>query len=94
MACHIRITGHVGLAAAKEIGRLAGDCGAKLVPSPATGIYMTSEEEDDFCDLESFCVEQRIDFTRTTYRPSQMGQEPHYVKFVVPGMTEPKIVWL
>jgi hypothetical protein len=93
MACHIRITGRVDLAAAKILGELVADTSARHVRSPGPGIYLVNDEEDDFCDIESFCVERGIGFERVTYRPSQMGQEPHRVTFLA-GMSEPALVLL
>lgn len=91
MTCHIRITGHIDLAAAQEIGRLVADSGAQHVRSPGPGIYIVSGDEDDeLCDIEDFCVANKIEFRRVTYRPSQMGQAPHQVIFRA-GMAAPAV---
>ncbi len=93
MTCHIRITGRVDIAAAKAIGALVADSAAQHVRSPGPGIYLTNADDDDFCDIEDFCVANRIGFERVTYQPSQMGQDPHKVTYR-PGMDRPAVTLL
>ena len=99
MACSFRfnppgsINDHPGLAAAMADAAGYNLSLIRIAHHPDGGITIASAEEDDFYDLETYCVERGIPFERITAEPSQMGREPHRVTFLA-GMTEPALVLL